>query len=122
MDLLNGFRITNNVTEHWEALAQSGNSPEMASLDGFRKKLDRALSDLGRLDYSLKASLEELGCNTTIDSYDHLHLHVAETVKPELARAMSNLADAIAEARKLADEVIAGGHVCRASCGAVPRQ
>jgi hypothetical protein len=122
MDLLNSFRITNDEAEHWEALEQTGDSPEMVSLDGFRKKLDRALSDLGRLDYSLKASLEELGCNTKIDTYDHLHLHVAETVKPELARAMRNLADAIAEARRLTDEVIADGHVCGASCGAVPRQ
>jgi hypothetical protein len=122
MELLNSYRITNDEAEHWVALAQTGNSLEMASLDGFRKKLDRALSDLGRLDYSLKASLEELGCNTTIDTYDHLHLHVAETVKPELARAMHNLADAIDKARKLADEVIADGHVCGASCGAVPRQ
>jgi len=122
MELLNSYRITNDEAEHWVALVQTGNSLEMASLDSFRKKLDRALSDLGRLDYSLKASLEELGCNTKIDTYDHLHLHVAETVKPELARAMRNLADAIAEARRLADEVIAGGHVCGASCGAAPRQ
>jgi hypothetical protein len=122
MESLNGYRITNDEAEHWVALAQTGNSLEMASLDGFRKKLDRALSDLGRLDYGLKASLEELGCNTKIDTYDHLHLHVAETVKPELARAMHNLADAIDKARKLADEVIADGHVCGASCGAVPRQ
>ena len=122
MELLNSYRITTDEAEHWVALAQTGNSLEMASLDCFRKKLDRALSDLGRLDYSLKASLEELGCNTKIDTYDHLHLHVAETVKPELARAMRNLADAIAEARRLADEVIADGHVCGASCGAVPRQ
>jgi hypothetical protein len=122
MELLNSYRITNDEAEHWVALAQTGNSLEMASLDGFRKKLDRALSDLGRLDYSLKASLEELGCNTKIDTYDHLHLHVAETVKPELARAMHNLADAIAEARRLTDEVIADGHVCGTSCGTVPRQ
>jgi hypothetical protein len=122
MDLLNSFRTTKDESEHWVALEQTANAPEFVSLKSFKQKLDRALSDLGRLDYSLKASLEELGCDTTIDTYDHLHLHVAETVKPELARAMHNLADAIDKARKLADEVIADGHVCGASCGAVPRQ
>jgi hypothetical protein len=109
MDLLNSFRTTNEEAEHWVALEQTGNPSELAPLDSFRKKLDRSLSDLGRLDYSLKTSLEELGCDPIMDTYDHLHIHVAEAVKPELARAMSDLADAIARARKLTDEVIADG-------------
>jgi hypothetical protein len=107
MDLLNSFRITNKEAEHWVALEQAGSPSELAPLDSFRKKLDRSLSDLGRLDYSLKTSLEELGCDPMMDTYDHLHIHVAEIVKPELVRAMSELADAIARARKLTDEVIA---------------
>ena len=106
MDLFNSFH-TSDEPEHWIALEPICPASELLPLANFREKLDRTLSDLGNLDYSLKASLEALAGSPAMDTCEHLH--VAEMVKPELTRTMSDLADAIAKARRLTDEVIADG-------------
>ncbi len=112
MDLFNSFRVSNDESEYWVMLEQTHLAPDLLLLDSFRNKLDRALNDLGHLDYELKASLSRLRCDLTAETHDHLHAHVSEIVQPELAKAISGLAEAITMARSLTDDVIAddAGH------------
>jgi hypothetical protein len=111
MDLFNSFLHSNDEPDHWVMLDQSYPPVDLIPLDSFRKKLDKSLSDLGRLDYSLKQSLDALRTGLTMETHDHLHARVSELVEPDLAKAMSQLAEALEKARSLTDEVIADGSV-----------
>jgi len=112
MDLFNSFRVSNDEPEYWVMLDQTCLAPDLLPLAGFRNKLDRALNDLGRLDYDLKTSLSRLCCDLTAETHGHLHGYVSEIVQPELAKAISGLEEAITMAKSLTDEVISldSGH------------
>ncbi|MGI9291667.1 MAG: hypothetical protein ACR2QG_10380, partial [Gammaproteobacteria bacterium] len=73
------------------------------------RKLERSLTELGRLDYDLKTSLEKLRSDIDEDTHDCLHSRVAELIQPELTRAMSDLAGAITSAHRLTKDVIDNG-------------
>ena len=96
-------------SDHWEMLDQTQPDPHLMPLDAFKRKLERSLSELGRLDYDLKSSLEKLRSDIDEDTHDCLHARVAELIQPELSRAMSDLTEAISSARELTKDVIDNG-------------
>jgi len=111
MDLFETFSKNSNEREgdHWVMLDNVQPDPRLLPLDTFSRKLRRSLSELGRLDYELKSSLDRLRSDIDEDTHDCLHTRVAELIQPELNKAMCELTEAITRARELTDDVVANG-------------
>jgi hypothetical protein len=110
MDLLKSFRSDSEESEHWVAIGDSYMPPDLMPLDNFRQKLDRALNELGRVDYSLQESLACLRSDM-LDTHDCLHAQITDLAEPELNKAMGELADAIVRSMGVVDDVLAGNRM-----------
>lgn len=112
MELLKSMRSRASEEEHWVSLDDVYTPPDLLPLDNFRQKLERALNDLGRVDYTLQESINCLRADVT-DTHDRLHAQITGLAEPELNRAMGELADALARTMDMVDGVLAGKRMRR---------
>ena len=110
MDLLKRFLSDSEESEQWVAIGDSYMLPDLMLLDNFRQKLDRALNELGRVDYSLQESLACLRSDM-LDTHDCLHAQITDLAEPELNNAIGELSDAIGRTMSIVDGVRAGNRM-----------
>lgn len=112
MSFFDSMRAKSSSHEHWVAIEASTHTTEREpSLCRLNQRLDAALADLGRIDYQLSSAFARLRADVRAETYDDLHCQVSQAIEPGLRAAVAKLADEIARARELADEVIANaGH------------
>ena len=107
MNLLSPTTERKQEKDYWLALdGKATDAGELAMLT-LGAKLEGALQGLGKLDYSLKSSLDRLRCDLTTETHDHLHGHVVGLIEPEIQEAVANLANVIERAKYLIDELVA---------------
>ena len=88
--------------DDWLSLTEDNH---LTSLDTFRRRLDRALGDLGRVDINLKTALDKLSTDLSRNNVDGLPNNLSEQMEADLTAAIGCLADALVRARDLTDEV-----------------
>ena len=99
-----GEKVETAQRNSWLARSQDNH---LASLDTFRRRLNRALGDLGRVDVNLKTALDKLSTDLLRNPGEALPAGLGVQMEADLIAAIRCLADALVRAREFTDEVAA---------------
>jgi len=102
MNVLNSGSGRQSVSEHWNTIDSSGTAPEHRPLRVLGRKLEEALADLGRIEYSLSSALTQLRFDSAA-THDNLHAHVANDLEGQLQAAVIHLAEELRKAKRHAE-------------------
>ena len=80
---------------------------QLTSLDTFRRRLNRALGDLGRVDINIKTALDKLSTDLSRNEAEGLPTDLSEQLEADLTAAIASLADALGRACDRAEEASA---------------
>lgn len=93
--------------EHWLEIEHFDSRPNLEPARQLLQRLDSILDELGRIDMQLASAFTRLRSQITTDTHDNLNASIAQTIEPNISKALITLADELANARQFTNAVIA---------------